>query len=180
MKLVRNFADDLAASHRDADWPGWHHVYRTAFPTMRSMVSVHEDGEHQRAGIDRVIVLASGKTLSVDEKSRAPDGPVYSDIALEVLSDEARNKPGWITKHLLADYIAYLNRPIGKCYVLPVVHLQSAWARHAQEWQQTYGIKRSPNEGYTTTFCPVPVGVLFQAIGGGLRVTLPEEDPVPF
>lgn len=51
------------------------------------MVSVRDDGWAQRGGIDRVITLACGRTIKIDEKVRKEDWP---DILLERWSDEQR------------------------------------------------------------------------------------------
>lgn len=178
--VVHNFADSLARSHAAEDWPGWEVIYRKAFPDFATMVNHRRDGWHQRLGIDRSIILANSKVVRVDEKVRgknAKTGLVYTDIALEWWSDEKRRIPGWVCKDLMADYIAYAILPLGRCYLLPVVQLQSAWLRNKDEWTKTggYRIGRSENEGWTTVFVCVPVDVLFGAIGKCLRVTF---DPV--
>lgn len=72
-------------------------LYRQAFPTLVSAVSVRDDGWAQRGGIDRVLTLACGRTYTVDEKVRTNDWP---DILLEEWSDEARRSPGWVLKPL--------------------------------------------------------------------------------
>src|SRR5688572_29161879 len=102
--VVHDFGASLAQSNRHTDAPWWRDVYRTAFPSLRSMVSVKEDGWAQRGGIDRVLTLSSGRTIYVDEKVREKD---YGDIILEQWSDVERRKPGWIQKPLACEYIAY-------------------------------------------------------------------------
>lgn len=37
-------------------------------------------------------------------------------------------------KPLLADYIAYAIAPLGLCYLLPVIQLQSVWKQHGEQW----------------------------------------------
>ena len=58
----------------------WTDVYRGAFPDLLSMTNVRKDGWAQRGGIDRVLTLSSGKTITVDEKVREK---VWPDILLE-------------------------------------------------------------------------------------------------
>ncbi len=131
------------------------------------MVDHRQDGEHQRAGIDRSITLTNSKQLLIDEKVRAKD---YGDILLEVWSDKARKQPGWVVKAIRADYIAYLIAPAGKCYLLPVVQLQSAWAKFGEWWTEEYGTKEAQNRSWVTVNVPVPPSVLFPAIGSCLRI----------
>jgi hypothetical protein len=120
-RKVHDFATSLALSnsYTDADW--WMQIYRRAFPTLISAVSVRDDGWARRGGIDRVLTLASGRVYTVDEKVRTNDWP---DILLEQWSDEERRKPGWVQKPLACDFIAYAFAPSRRCYLLPVVPLQ--------------------------------------------------------
>ena len=108
--IVHNFHDSLAASHGATDLLIWEEIYRNAFDDFAGMVDHRCDGAHQRAGIDRSVVLENSKQLLIDEKVRFRP---YRDIALEVWSDEARGTPGWVQKPLLADYIAYAVAPLG-------------------------------------------------------------------
>lgn len=162
-----DFAQSLAYSHSVADLPFWREVYEKAFPAMRGMFDHREDGEHQRAGIDRSITLANSKQVLIDEKVRRK---AYDDIALEHLSDERRATPGWVCKPLLADYIAYAIAPIGKCYLLPVPQLQSAWARYGHLWINTYPRIVAKNSSWNTISVGVPPHILFAAIGEMLRI----------
>jgi hypothetical protein len=98
--MRHNFDTSLALSKEHEDAPWWPEVYARAFPGHLSSVSVREDGWAQRGGIDRVITLRSGKTVTVDEKVRLQDWP---DIALERWSDRQRKVPGWIQKDLACD-----------------------------------------------------------------------------
>lgn len=134
--MTHNFFESLAASHAAEDLPIWEECYRQAFPDMVAMVNHRQDGEHQRAGIDRSIILANSKQITIDEKVRFKNkrtGRVYDDIALEFLSNEQTGAPGWVCKPLLCDYIAYAIAPLGRCYLMPVVQLQTAWKKH-RDW----------------------------------------------
>lgn len=167
-----DFASSLAMSHKAADWSGWEPLYRSYFPTMLACHDHRQDGHHQRAGIDRSIVLDNAKILYVDEKVRGRNkktGQVYSDILLEYLSDRERLIPGWVCKPLQADYIAYLIAPLGICHLLPVLQLQLAWTRHGADWRDRYRLCEARNNGWTTVSVPIPIDVLYPAIGGGLR-----------
>lgn len=164
--MIHDFAESLAASHAASDLSIWEQIYRRAFPTFCAMVDHRDDGEHQRAGIDRSVILANSKQLLIDEKVRNKD---YGDILLEYLSNDRRNVPGWVCKPLRADYICYAIAPSGRAFMLPVPQLQLAWAAHGEQWKATYRCVPAANDGYKTYSCAVPVSVLFPAIGQALR-----------
>lgn len=167
-EVIHDFAESLAASHAASDLPIWEQIYRRAFPTFCAMVDHRDDGEHQRAGIDRSVILANSKQLLIDEKVRNKD---YGDILLEYVSNDRFNSPGWVCKPLRADYIAYAIVPAGRCYLLPVIQLQIAWARHGDLWKHEFLNVPAHNNGYTTHSVAVPPERLFPAIGGALRVS---------
>ena len=104
MSAVHDFSDSLAASHRASDLSIWEEIYRKSFPDFLAMVDHRQDGEHQRAGIDRSVMLENSKQILIDEKIRWKP---YPDIAVEYLSNDRTGAPGWACKPLRADYIAY-------------------------------------------------------------------------
>lgn len=158
---VHDFKASLALSEGYADAPWWMDVYRKAFPTLVSAVSVRDDGWAQRGGIDRVLTLASGRVYTVDEKVRTKEWP---DILLERWSDQEREKPGWIQKPLACDFIAYAFEPTRQCYLLPVVPLQRAWRLNGRHWIEQYGERHALNPGYRSSNVPVPIQTLMSAI----------------
>lgn len=157
---VHRFEDSHALSAQyGADW--WIPIYRQLFPTLMSAVAIEQDGWAQRAGIDRLLTLACGRTFTVDEKIRTEDWP---DVLLERWSDEGRKSPGWVQKPLACDFVAYAHAPAATCVLLPVPALQRAWRQHGRQWIGLYGQRRAQNAGYTSVSVPVPRGVLMQAI----------------
>lgn len=176
---IHDFASSLRQSHIASDLPIWEEMYKQAFPTMVVMVDHRTDGTHQRAGVDRSIILEEGKRVWVDEKIRGKNkitGRVYDDISLEHVSNDRSNSPGWVEKPLLCDYIAYAIAPLGKGYLLPVIQLQQAWRANKDSWRNKYGDRQARNAGYNTIFTPVPVQVVFPAIGELLRLTFTSVD----
>lgn len=172
------FAESLAASHAASDLPIWEQIYRRSFPGFAAMVDHRQDGDHQRAGIDRSVILENSKQILIDEKVRwrnAITGKVYDDIALEYWSSLERRVPGWVCKPLRADYIAYAIAPLGRCYLLPVMQLQTAWNCRGPDWIERYQSVRAKNNGYTTVSVGVPVADVFAEVGKALRVQF---DPV--
>lgn len=169
MKGPHDFDDSLNRSHGASDLPVWEEMYRQAFgPSFAAMVDHRQDGDHQRAGVDRSVILQHSKQILIDEKARFKP---YKDILLEYVSNDRRETPGWVCKPLLADYIAYAVLPLGQGYLLPVIQLQQAWLQHGDDWQSIYGTVRAVNRGYVTLNVAVPVKVLFPAIGAALRLT---------
>jgi len=136
-------------------------LYRKAFPSLVSAVSVRNDGWAQRGGIDRVLTLACGRVYTVDEKVRSHDWP---DILLEQWSDEERRAAGWVQKPLACDFIAYAFAPSRRCYILPVAPLQRAWRQNGRRWIERHGQRRARNVGYVSANVPVPVGELMAAM----------------
>lgn len=174
--MPHNFAESLAQSHAADSLPLWEEMYRAAFPTMEAMINHRQNGWHQKAGIDRSVVLACSRQILIDEKVRGKNkktGKVYDDILLEVWSDEERSEPGWVVKPLQAEYIAYAIAPLGKGYLLPVLQLQQAWARNGEQWTKRR-VCRAENfyrgNSWTTVSVPVPAKELFPAIGRCLRL----------
>lgn len=174
--MIHDFRTSLAESHAYADAPWWEKVYRRAFHEIRSMVSVRDDGWAQRGGIDRVITLACGRTIKIDEKVRKEDWP---DILLERWSDEQRKIPGWVQKPLACEFIAYALIPSQKCYLLPTLTLQSAWRQFGPTWCSQYRPIRARNNGYVTLSVAVPTDVLLSAIRSAMCIKWGGADRAP-
>ena len=166
---LHSFGTSLALSDSFSDAPWWLDIYRKAFPTMISAVSVRNDGWAQRGGIDRVITLACGRVFTVDEKVRTAD---WSDILLEQWSDEGRRSPGWVQKPLACDFIAYAFAPSRRCFLLPVAPLQRAWRQNGRGWIQEYGQRRALNPGYATASVPVPIDALMVAMSQAMVINV--------
>jgi len=165
---MNDFIDDLAYSHACEDAACWAQIYRMAFPTMMAMHSHKADGDHQRNGIDRSVILDNGKQILIDEKARRRHDT--GDIMLEYVSNNVRGTPGWVEKRLMCDYIAYAFIPSGTAYLFPVVQLQAAWSKNKESWLASFGTRAAKNNGYETFNCPVTTNLLFKEIGQMLRI----------
>jgi hypothetical protein len=174
---MNHFRPDLEWSQNLSDEPFWLSVYRRAFPSLVGCHDLRADGEHQRAGIDRLLVLANSKTLYVDEKGRREDWP---DILLETFHEypSGHRKDGWARLPLRCDYVAYALVPSQTCYLLPFLLMQSALRRNWDSWnsqakKRTNGFSYvvSDNPGYRTRSLAVPPTVLLGAIGDAITVT---------
>ena len=166
---LHSFARSLAQAQASADLPFWEQIYRQAFPTFATMYAVRRDGWAQRGGIDRLVILESGKTLWIEEKLREKD---YADILLEYYSDRDRKVPGWIAQDLACDYLAYAFLPSARCYLLPFQPLRRCWHQHRREWVQRYGPPiEAVNAGYVSVGVAVPISVVLTALSQMLVVT---------
>ncbi len=155
--IRHNFDAQLQWSQVSGDDPFWDDVYSKAFPDMVSHMACVGDTQSQRLGVDRIIHLASGKTLSIDEKKRRKD---RNDILLEFLSNDVTGAPGWIEKQLQIDYLAYAFMPSKRCYLFPWQMLRRAWLQFGNEWKRKFMIPPAKNDGYSTHSVAVPIGVL--------------------
>lgn len=172
---IHNFHQSLAVSHQHADAPWWQRVYAAAFPGFGSMLCVRNDGWAQRGGVDRVITLKSGRTVTVDEKVRTKD---WGDILLERWSDKKRRIPGWVQKDLACDYIAYAFIPSQRCYMLPFLQLRKAWTERGREWiaraeeqsDYEYTLVEADNGSYVTESIAVPIPKLMDAISDAMVI----------
>ena len=165
--MVHDFKDSLAKSAAQADASWWIDVYRKAFPTLQSTVCVRADGWAQRGGIDRVLTLSSGKTLTVDEKVREETWP---DILLEYWSSFEHKTPGWVAKDLACDFIAYAFIPTQTCYLLPFQSLRAAWRDNHKQWVKSYKRIEAKNKNYTTISVPVPIPILLNALNESMTI----------
>jgi hypothetical protein len=173
MTTVHDFHESLERSQGRADAPWWLEVYSRAFPDLQSAVNVRDDGWAQRGGIDRVLTLASGKTLTVDEKVREKDWP---DICLEYWSDYDRKTPGWVEKDLACDFIAYAFVPSQTCHLIPFQTLRRAWRANRKKWVAQYGPPiEAHNKGYVTISVAVPKTVLFASLTDAMTVSWASE-----
>lgn len=166
--MIHDFDASLALSKAYENAPWWREVYSKAFPGLASMVSVRSDGWAQRGGIDRVLTMKSGKTLTVDEKVRSKS---YADILLERWSNRERQVPGWMQKDLACDFIAYAFIPDRRCYLFSFPQLRAAWLDAGREWiaqaekgENGFGVKFSKNKGYVTENIAVPIPEILSAL----------------
>ena len=167
MNKVHNFNEQLQFSRGQIKEYWWEEIYFKAFPTLKSVVEITEDGWAQRAGIDRLIILNSGKQIYVDEKVRRNN---YGDILLEYWSDEEKQRPGWIAKDLATDFIAYAIVPIRECYLLPFHTLRRAWKENRFNWVRNYKEVRAQNRGYVTVSVAIPTDILLKSLQDAMKI----------
>jgi len=167
MTQVHDFQQSLAYSHAHSDAPWWGQIYERAFPNLLSMNDIRQDGWAQRAGIDRLLILESGRQVKIDEKVRSAN---YPDFLLEYWSSKEHKKPGWVAKDLDCDYIAYAFVPSKTCYLLPFLDLRRAWQQNGKDWVGKYFNPQADNGNYTTVSVAVPIDEVFNKINQAMTV----------
>ena len=174
---MNDFKKDLEFSHSASDDPMWTIIYGRAFPGFKSMTDNRCDSQMQRVGVDRTLIMRSGKAVYIDEKARRPDKYTGTesfknniDIMLEYVSNDRKKSPGWSEKDLFCDYIAYNIIAIKRCFLFPVPQMQSAWFANKEAWLNLYGTRAAKNYGYKTLNYPVPYKVLYREILGLFHV----------
>lgn len=158
---IHDFQEQLAQSELPADEAFWDNAYRKAFPNLVNHMPCPGDTQSQRMGIDRLILLANGRVLRIDEKKRYV---TRDDVLLEYLSNDATGAPGWIEKDLVIDYLAYAFMPSRRVYLFDWCLLRRAWSHYRETWKKQYSIPPAQNKGYRTHSVAVPVDVLTRAI----------------
>ena len=161
LETIHDFQEQLAFSETASDEPFWDAVYKKAFPNMVSHMLGCGDVESQRQGIDRIILLASGRVLKIDEKKRKKE---YDDILLEYVSVDTTGAPGWIEKDLAIDYLAYAFMQSERVYLFDWCMLRRAWLYHKNAWLVHYKIPPARNDQYNTLSVAVPITELLRVV----------------
>jgi hypothetical protein len=169
MTTVHDFKQKLAESQAASLEPFWNAVYQRAFPGLVNHMPCPGDVLSQRMGIDRLIMLETGRIIRIDEKKR---DRVYPDILLEYLSNDRTGAPGWIEKPLLIDYLAYAFMPSHTVYLFDWLMLRRAWIHYRTEWKAKYYKVRAQNVGYVTESVAVPIKVVRDAVQAATIIKL--------
>ena len=159
-----DFHTDLRYSLDNRDDETLNDFYRKAFP-FAVEIEFCQDLSLQKKGIDKLIHLSNGNTLTIDEKKRRRD---YGDILLELWSNKERNTPGWL-QYSQCDYIVYAILPAKKVYLLPTLLLQMAWKNNKREWLTAYPKTLANNGYYNTENIAIPADVLLHAISAEMQ-----------
>lgn len=166
---MHSFDKEKEWSEAQSDEPFWKAIYKKAFPNMVNMMPCPGNFESQRMGIDRVILLANGKTVAIDEKKRREE---RKDILLEYLSNDQTQALGWIEKDLMIDYLAYAFMPTKRCYLFDWPILRLTWIRFKNDWLRSYSISPARNNGYSTHNVAVPIPTLLGAVSNTRMIQL--------
>lgn len=167
--IVHDFAGQLAYSESANDEPFWQSFYRQVFPTLIACTPTPGDVLAQRNGVDRVIVLANGTVIRIDEKKR-PE--TYPDILLEYISVDTTGAPGWIEKELTIEYLAYAFMDTKQVYLLDWQILKRAWRKYGNRWKARYRTIKAPNRSYNTISVAIPTQTLMAAMQEPILVDL--------
>lgn len=182
--VVHSFGERLDYSNRMSDEPSWTDFYRRVWPNVHHLIRVEGDCEHQRNGIDRIVILKDGREFRVDEKKRERSKKtlkVYDDFLMEAYGDLAKKKLGWsVDPTKRCDFITYAIAEIFKCYLLPYELLRMTCRANWQEWTKGHPLD-AQNNGWVTRNYAIPWQVLFaameaqmkRAFGSGEKLELP-------
>ena len=144
--------------------------YQRVFPNV-VRIELIEDEKLQRRGIDKVLHLANGQRIAIDEKKRRTN---YSDILLELWSVYEKGKKGWLFTSY-CHYVVYAIMPTQKVYLLPTILLRLAWEHNLVEWEQKYKKIEALNIGYKTVSIAIPPNILLPAISREMNQRLSAE-----
>lgn len=178
MKEVHDFEEKLSESEDQSLEPQWEAFYRGYFPDYHQMVRLKRDGELQKRGVDRLIILQCGKHIYIDEKVIRR---WYGHILLEEWSvadyDKESDtlmsgkKVGWaLDDSKLCDYVAYCVPERGWCAMIPFQELKTVFRRNIEEWRKEYGnpaVANSP--GYQTVCVKVNWDTIVKALQYNMR-----------
>lgn len=130
---THHFRDQLAFSHGAADEPEWCAAYRKMWPDLAEIIDMRHPGEHQKQGIDRVVMLANGNIMTIDEKIRRKH---YSDLLVEIWSVYEERVPGWtVSPGKKCSHVAYLFLASRTCVLIPFDELRRATIANRQRWE---------------------------------------------
>jgi hypothetical protein len=173
---TNKFSDSYELAEGGKCEPFWDNVYKKAFPNMTNhMRGRKELCNSQIFGVDRIIYLENGKTITLDEKVRKE---TWNDVALEFISNDKKNTPGWMEKDLAIDYLAYAFLPLQTAYLFDWRMLKRAWVNYREKWKSEYFIAKANNYGsnneylYTTHSVCVPIKILAQACSTAIIIKL--------
>ncbi len=168
MTIIHDFNEQLRWSEAAGYEPFWAAVYEKAFPNLVNHMMCSGDTASQRMGVDRLLYLANGLTVAIDEKKRKEQWP---DILLEYISVDTTGAPGWMDKDLAIDYLAYAFMPTKQCYLFPWQLLRRAWLHYRDRWIQDgesrkngFRIVSAPNAKYNTKSVAVPIKIVQDAV----------------
>lgn len=137
-------------------------LYRKVFPDFVEIdrnVGLSQD----KAGIDVIITLESGKQLFIDEKKRRKN---YRDILLEIHHDEKENKLGYILDpKKKTDFIVYIIEPTSEVFIFSTHLLKKVLIDNFKEWKDEFGVLRTDPQPWISTGIPVPSERIYLAMG---------------
>jgi hypothetical protein len=174
LNTYSNFKDDLEFSKLPDDNGAWVEFFHEAFRSVTNVVNVGNNRQLERQGIDYLVILESGKQISIDIKKRRND---YGDIYIEEWSvadfDWSQyevihgRKVGWsLDINKTVDYIAYWT-PL-RAWLIPFRELRQCSIENIAIWKKHVDCKYpipTKNKTYTTVGC----GVDLELFKGDLR-----------
>lgn len=158
---MRTFDADLKESHSPVITSFFDANYRSQFGADINIIRNDNYNDGQKRGIDVVIYRGNDTVIRAEEKA---DKYPPNNFALEYVSSDRTNAPGWMEKDLACDYLVYGFYKSGVCYFLPWLQLRRAWIEHRDHWKQSYPCRARDNGTYNTLWVAVPVKVVLQSV----------------
>lgn len=140
----RKAAEEAARAFLDKAWSAW---WGGSVPT-----EVAEERD-DLAGVDVWLRLPWNDRFPVQEKVRFRE---YGDVLIEFVGNSVRSTLGWALKQPASRLVLYAVEPSGRALVFPSSAVHRATTDNLGKWIVRHGIKRTPNEGYSTLNVPVP------------------------
>lgn len=162
--IEHNFteSDRRAAKHQSADW--YLKIISMIWPGSTITPIAGKDPRNAK-GVDVIVETPSGRKITIDNKFRAG---LWSDFALEYISDEARQTKGWMEKELICDYIGYWFVAIEKGYLISHPSLMPVWQKHRDTWIASKKIIKAENRDgarkWTTLSVAIPIQTLCRLV----------------
>jgi hypothetical protein len=138
-------------------------IYGKLFKNLDHVETI-TDKVRQHNGIDRLLVLRSGESVTIQEKWRRIE--FKHDFLIEycsVYKDKKCVKKGWIFS-IDSNYIISVYPASQIALIYPVLQLKLAWDEYGTEWIKRFGTIAAKNSGYSTLNVPVPCDVLEEAM----------------
>jgi hypothetical protein len=174
--VMNNFKEDLEFAETGKNDPFWKEVFKKAFPNMTEcMRNTKGKCKSQQDGVDWIIYLENHKTITADAKLRREQ---WKDIALEYISNDRKNTPGWMEKDLCIDYLAYGFFNVKTVYLFDWRMLKRAWDHYKEIWKKQYQNIKALNEGYRTHSVCVPIDVLITKASLASIIKLDQEKEI--
>lgn len=145
--------------------------YEKRFRNVVDIIEV-DDQEEQYKGIDKHVILHTGKIVTIEEKTRAKD---YGDIFLELYSNKESRRLGWLYT-AQAEYITYITPK--NIYTLPTELLKSAWAIFKHGWERKYKKIECKNTRGNGTFTTVGIAIPVKELMSALNAVI-LNNPIP-
>jgi hypothetical protein len=163
MTIPRDFKEDMDNSNSKDVFKMLKTIMPMVIENYLDMIPTgdNRDSQFQAHGMDYIILTTKRELKSAEVKIRFQ---VYSDFAIEYISNDVTGSIGWANKGLWCDYFGYYIQPINKLYLCDWLDFRNAWKANRHEWVKVYPTMKSDNGYYHSHNVIIPEAVLLNAI----------------